>query len=195
MHIAIDLDEVVLDFVGGIVNSVNVEYGSSLTYDDIVGWDLAPVLDPILEESWWGWMKKRDWLWGNVFEAVHGAIGGLYKLHRAGHYIEIVTAKPDWARHSVSQWIGKWRPYYDSLTIIGMDQSKSDVTDAILLIDDRDKNLTQWVESDPDRVALRFVRSWNSSMPPHDRIYTTDGWLEVVDTVTRVAVERGWLWS
>ena len=96
-HLAIDLDDVVLDYTGGVAEAVAMEFGVKLTAEDFTGWDLHPIVDPIIGRSWWAWMREREWLWAN-FSAVPGAMGGLEKLRRQGFYLECVTSKPQWAR-------------------------------------------------------------------------------------------------
>jgi uncharacterized HAD superfamily protein len=116
LKLAVDVDDVVLDFGNRVIDTVNMEYGTDLRLEDITSWNLNELLDPILGEDWWAWWEERDWLWANA-KAIPGAIGGLRRLHQQGHYIELVTAKPYWARKGLNQWLGKWNPYYDALIV------------------------------------------------------------------------------
>jgi len=163
MYIAIDLDDVILDFVGNLVNVLNTEYNAGLTQEDITEWDLSKKLDLIVGESWWAWWKRRDWLWAQA-PAIPGAIGGLEKLRRDGHYLEIVTAKPRWAEAQTFRWLGKWRPPVHRVTIVPVEQKikKSEVTAAELLIDDKPANCEEFLQA--DRMAILYER-------PHNRKY------------------------
>lgn len=158
MHLAIDLDDTVLDFVGGLRDSVKKEYGVVLTEEDIYQWDLHPILDPIIGQNWWTWLRDREWLW-HTFPAVDGAIGTLDHLRREGHYLECVTSKPLWAEHNTWKWLGKWRPPFQRVTIVGPKDRKIDFTDAELLVDDKPQNCLEFLES--DRKAILFARTHN----------------------------------
>ena len=109
MHIAVDLDDVVLDFVGGVRNAVKTEFGVELQDSDFTQFNLSPLLNPIIGRSWWSWMEDRAWIWAG-FPAVDGAIGSLERLRRDGHYLECITSKPKWAEYNTWRWLGRWRP-------------------------------------------------------------------------------------
>lgn len=181
MHLAVDMDDVILDFCGGLKAALKTEYGVEGL--DFTEWDLHKVLDPIIGYSWWKWMRERDWLWKN-FPAIEGSIGGLDKLAHEGHYIEIVTSKPDWARHAVPQWLGLWRPYFNRVTIVSMDDNKVDMSEADLLIDDKYSNCAGF--ADAGRMAIQYEREHNIGDPTHPRIVRARNWREVVDLVHNI---------
>ena len=135
-HVALDMDDVVLDFVGNLVNIVNTEYGTDLKREDIDDWDLNKFLNGVVGENWWAWWERRDWLWA-LAPAVPGAIGGIEHLRRNSWYIELITAKPRWAEAQTWRWLGKWRPPVHSVTITDIGVNKSTVTDARILVDDK----------------------------------------------------------
>lgn len=182
MHIAIDLDDVILDFVGNLTSILNTEYDAGLTMDDIVDWDLKPVLDEIVGEDWWKWWERRDWLWA-LAPAVPGAIGSIEKLRRSGHYIEVVTAKPQWAEAQTWRWLGKWRPPVQRVTIVGLTDRKLDATSAELLIDDRVPTVQEWHAN--GRRALVFARPHNKREREQKDMeeWTVYGWKQTVKTI------------
>jgi hypothetical protein len=176
------MDDVLLDFAGGLAHAVWREYGVTVELDT---WDIAPRLNPILGQSWWKWMRARDWLWPN-FPAIPGAIGGLTQLRNDGHYLEIVTSKPEWAEFSVWKWLGKWRPPVHRVTIMdsGKGQSKLEVTDAALIVDDKPSTVDEWMAE--GRMAILFTGQ--SSYKRDHEDYTGDAlkaksWSRVVSLV------------
>jgi 5'(3')-deoxyribonucleotidase len=174
-HVAIDLDDVVLDFTGGLRTSVQTEY--DVEVPPFGNWKIADVLDPIIGHSWWKWMKNRDWLW-KTFPAVPGAIGSINMLREQGYFIEIITSKPDWAEASVWQWIGRWRPSVDRVTIVQDGDSKAEFTSADILVDDKPQNCEEWVAS--RRPAVLFSRPHNETYRPSvPRIYRANSWADV----------------
>ena len=176
-HLAIDLDDVCLDFTGGVKASVEREFGVVIPDDAFEAWDLHPILDPIIGRSWWKWLREREWLWAN-FPAVNGAIGGLERLRLEGFYLECVTSKPRWAEYNTWRWLGRWRPPFQRVTIVGDKDRKVDFTEADLLIDDKLKNLQEFVQA--GRKGIMFDRPHNR----HDQFPTRVGtWPELVETL------------
>lgn len=174
-HIALDLDDCILDFTGGLRRSVALEYGVEVP--EFTDWHIRDVLDPILGRSWWKWMRERDFLW-KTFPAVPGAIGTISQLREAGYYIEIVTSKPEWAEASVWQWLGRWRPAVHRVTIVNDKTSKSSVTDALILVDDKPRNCIEW--ADTGRFAILFDRPHNRLTPGYNPlIVRAEGWQDV----------------
>lgn len=174
MHLAVDLDDCVLDLTGGIRSIVKREYGVEVP--EFEAWDLNLVLEPILGRKWMNWFRERDWLWATL-PAVEGAIGTLDLLHRDGHYLECVTSKPEWARHSVWKWLSLWRPRFDQVTIVGPDDRKVDFTAADLLVDDKPENVQEFLRE--GRGGILFDRPHNR----HSSLARARGWREVRELV------------
>lgn len=183
LHIAVDLDDVVLDFVGGLRSALKKEYGVELREEDITDFNLKPFLDPIIGRSWWSWMRDRSWIWSH-FPAIDGAIGTLDRLRRDGHYLELVTSKPEWAEHNVYRWLGKWRPPFQRVTITGPEDVKADFTDADILIDDKFENVKEFARA--GRRALLFDRPHNRGATPPQGVHRVRNWQEVYEQIRRI---------
>lgn len=184
LHISVDLDDVVLDYVGGVKDAIKKEFGVELKDEDFYQFDLHPILDPIVGRSWWSWMHDRHWIW-STFTAVDGAMGSLEILHKEGYYLELVTSKPDWARYSTFRWLGKWRPRFDRVTIVGPDDVKVEHTDADVLVDDKLANLLPFERE--GRIGIMFNR-------PHNRADTfprrANNWPEVVSIIRSLDIQK-----
>ena len=189
-RVAFDLDDVLLDFVGGLRAAVKTEFGVEIPDSAINDFNLRPVLDPIIGENWWTWLRRRDWLWSG-FPAMDGAIGVLERLRREGYYLEIVTSKPEWADYAVWKWLGKWRPPVQRVTITRHGEVKANFTDANVLVDDKWDNCLEWVISRPGRTALLFDRPHNKgettlafdASDPVGCIIRVKGWQETYDKI------------
>jgi len=184
LHLAFDFDDVIADFGGRVIETVNMEYGVNLKIEDVTSWDLNQLLDPIMGEDWWQWWEERDWLWAKA-SAIPGALGGLRQLHQKGHWIEIVTAKPNWARAGLWEWLGKWKPLVDQVTIgpARPPMNKAEYTDADLLVDDKPQNCEEFMRS--GGTAILFNRPHNKSFYSH-QIYRANDWKTVIDIITRL---------
>lgn len=199
LHAAIDLDDVCLDLVGGVCGVIRKEYGVDLQPEAITDWNFDYWLEPILDQKWMKWMRRRDWLW-STFPAVPGAIGGIDTLRRRGVYLELVTSKPEWAENQVWKWLGLWRPAFNRVTIVGPYERKVDFTDADVLVDDKPQNVQEFLEE--GRRAILFsrphnMRIWNLPLRPvHPtvenplaqprvvRVTRADDWRSVVDLLS-----------
>lgn len=180
LHIAVDMDDVLVDFVGGLLAAIKTEYNVEIPEDDITQWDLHPVLDPIIGYSWWTWLKHREWLWAN-FPAIPGAIGSIDRLRNEGHYLELVTSKPRWAEHNVWKWLGKWRPALNRVTIVTTDQisKKSDFTQASVLIDDKAENCLDFLNNGRNAILFASKQNKGTDLNNDSACYAND-WQEVL---------------
>jgi len=161
-HVAVDMDDVVTDFVGGLLECLWREHGVRITEEQLAeaGWDLRPLLDPVVGYNWWTWLREREHLWA-TFPAVPGAMGALERLRRDGYYLELITSKPRWAEHNVWDWLRKWRPPFQRVTIVDKDDRKVDFTNADILIDDKPENIQGFL--DEGRMGLLFSRPHNGT--------------------------------
>jgi hypothetical protein len=176
-HVAVDLDDVCLDFSRSVVETFQREYGIDHAYD---GDPWGPSMTALAKhpkilasgyKSWWDWLKARDWLW-STFGAVPGAIGGIQQLRAMGCYVECVTAKPEWAEFNVWKWLGKWRPAFHRVTIVTNGQLKIDFTEADVIVDDKLETCRQFHAE--GRQAI-----WFSQAKEGYPLETTDGRFKV----------------
>lgn len=189
MHIAVDADDVVVDFLGGLLGAVSRETGTIIRPTDIKGWDLHPVLDPLLGMSFWKWLRIKEFLWAN-FGVVPGAINALDKLRAQGHYLEMVTSKPDWAEHNVWKWLGKWRAPFERVTITKLEDKKCDFTTADILIDDKPQNCLDF--ADTGRLAILFTAPHNKEVKDLPKgIVRADDWQHVLRIIDGAASKEG----
>lgn len=140
-HVAVDLDDVTVNFWPGVLDAFEVEFGIRLPdmhpwSDEAKAFAKHPMFVEAGFKDWWGWLRDREWLWAR-FPAVPGAIGGIAALRRRGWYVEAVTSKPKWAEHNVWKWLGHYRPPFNQVTIITNGQNKVDFTDAQVIVDDK----------------------------------------------------------
>lgn len=186
LHVAVDLDDVTLDFFQGNIDSMYREFGVLLLKEDVTTWDDNPVkLFPWADygyKGWWEWLQTRDWLWA-TFPAVPGAIGGIHALRAKGHRVECLTAKPEWAEAQVWRWLGRWRPPFQTVTIADLNTPKHELSQADILIDDRPTSIVDWVDSAEDRLGIVFDQPWNRDMVLGERMVRAHTWADVLSTV------------
>jgi hypothetical protein len=191
MHVALDMDDVLLDFFGGVLDAFEREYGVRPDWDGApwgpkaVAFTKHPLLLESGYKSWWDWLRDRSWLWAN-FPAIPGAVGGVARLRADGHFIEVVTSKPDWAEHNVWKWLGLWRPPVQAVTLTKQGERKVDRTDADIIVDDKLATCTEFVQE--KRQAVWFNRGPERlDGARHHRLYEAHDWTEVVEVVRKAA--------
>lgn len=182
-HIAVDLDDVVLDFVGGLREAVRKEYAVDIPEGDVNKWDLHPILDPVIGGDWWVWLRNRDWIWP-TFPAMDGAIGSLTKLRNEGYYLECVTSKPDWAEYATWKWLGKWRPPFQRVTIVHH-EVKANMTDAYIMVDDKPENVQGFLDS--GRKGVLFGRTHNAD---ETKFVRANDWPHAYDLIKALSEGR-----
>lgn len=188
MKIAVDMDDVCVDFTAYTLECIEREYGVRFEMDDITDWDDNPIKNSTMFKgggNWWDWLTSRDWLWAKC-PAVVGAIGGLQTLRDMGHRVELLTSKPEWAEWVVWAWAGKWRPPVYGIQIAGSGQAKHDLTDAPLLVDDALHNVGPWTAT--GRSAILYTRPWNLNKGPlNPRTFRADNWASVIRLVKEMS--------
>ena len=188
MWVAVDLDDTVLSFVPEVLRTFAKEYGETIPYagvpwgQDIVEFTRHPKFQESGYRDWWGWLKDRDWLW-STFDAVDGAIGGLQRLRAAGHLLECVTSKPEWAEPQVWKWLGRWRPPFHRVTIVPVRSNKLDWTNAPVIIDDKRETCEEFAAA--GRFAIHFTVEDLPSVP---RIEVAKTWDDVVRAIVQLSL-------
>jgi len=187
LHVVLDLDDVVLEFTSGVIDAVNRDFGVNIDARTKTEYSFGQYLDQHIGRDWWEWLEDHAWLWGEKFKPVDGALGSIEKLRAAGHWIELVTAKPEWAEDQVWVWLARYKPRVHQVTFAPMqDVSKADLSpDGDVLVDDRWENCLEWAET--GRLAILFSRSDNAqygrfeSLPDH--IVRANNWASVLRTI------------
>lgn len=195
LHIAVDMDDVIVAFWPRVVQCYNTEYGADINPAK-QSWDdneikNSPHFGPgKAYGDWWSWWRDRHWLWATC-KAIPGAIGGLSQLRAAGHFVELLTHKPDWARRETTAWLAKWHPSFDRLTFVPLDASKAEASTADVLVDDKPENIQQWIDS--GRFAILFAQPWNynTSFSAPDGS-TLPQWADTWDDVLRLVEAYAW---
>lgn len=190
VHIAVDMDDVVVDFIGGVRTSFELEFGEeglpnyngSSWAQEVVDFSNHPYFKECGYDDWWGWLRDHEWLWGKVFKAVPGSIGGVKRLRAEGHYMEAITSKPPWAEFAVWQFQGRFRVPFNRITVVSNGQSKLDFTNADIIVDDKRQTCEEFVAD--GRAAIQFDRGNN--FKPSRCLYTAKDWKEVIAHVRNI---------
>jgi len=88
--------------------------------------------------------------------------------------------------------MGRWRPAFQSVTIVDLEHPKHEVSQADIIIDDKPETVANWVASADDRFGILFRQPWNDdAVLPEERAVRAADWhqvLHVVDIFEEVAL-------
>lgn len=211
MHIALDLDDVLLDYWTTVKKAFLRDFksdpGAATDWDkngvkDWHGWgtpaanvvpvvkDLDGVLAPFVGavySDWWDWWEDvgpSEW---RKAPAIAGALDGVANLHEAGHRITIVTSKPEWAQAATLDWLATHEVPHAGVVFARRGESKADLSTADLLVDDRPRNVEEWAAT--GRPAIMFGQPWNRDYTPDSGgtagapVHSAGTWAEVVSCI------------
>lgn len=175
--IGLDVDGVVANLVGPLLDQLHERAGKRLFEPDITRFDLTAVLGPEL------WPVARNILLEPGFAAslppYPGAIEGVQRLRSLGRVVFVTSPfprSPTWAEDR-TRWLR-----------VHTDVDRNDIVHVAdktlfagpILIDDSPMQLEAWVQS--GRHAIRMARSWNRDAPGA----VARSWDELVSLVTKI---------
>ena len=160
LRLGIDLDGVVADFNRGWTAAYNQHFGARLHAGMVQTWNSPLELTHFLDmDAFWAW--ARDHEGHSVFrylEPYPGALETLRMLHRDGHQLVVISAKPDWAVPDTLTWIAEHGVPTRELHFT---EDKHEVVCDVYL-DDAPGQLARLADAHADRAQVcRFVRPWN----------------------------------
>ncbi len=188
MNIAVDLDDVTVAIMDGLISYHNNKFNTNFVYEDHNRWDLDKIWGCTPEEA----MKRvYDFYGSNFMELllpIEGAIDGIKKISKK-HTISFITSRPTFLEQKTKRWIKHYLPNYNFITYFTNQYTphnisklkKSDICKKLninLIIDDAPVNALDCA-SNNIRVLL-FTRPWNTEMQNNEYITRVNSWKEIV---------------
>lgn len=137
MTILVDVDNVLEDLNEAWVNAVNKKYGTNVSPNDIVSWDIERFFDGLSRTQVFSPLHDKKF-WESI-EPIDGAPEYLKKLIDDGHQVVLVTSShPDTIQYKY-RFIVKYFPYISFKDIIFT--SKKQMVRGDVMIDDAPHNL------------------------------------------------------
>ncbi len=182
--IAVDFDDVIADFNRAFLAHHNEQFGSNVSYDNIVQFDLGEIYK-IDRDTFVKRAKTFCHASHDEIEPIAGAKEALQKL--SGKYeLHVVTSRWDSLAAITEGWIERHFPnVFSGIHFVNKDtdeqhNSKSNTCHeigALALIDDALHHVIDAVENDLKAVLLD--RPWNQEILPDGAVRVYD-WAEVV---------------
>ncbi len=190
--IAVDFDDVLMEFNAGFLDFHNRVHGTTLTFDQLINYDNWEVVYGCDKETMTARAKNfyvsRE---HQLVEPVAGAVNAIEKLSRS-HSLQIVTSRPTSVREHTLEWLDRHFPglFHDFhfTNIYAADvgtkpRSKSEVCreiGAAVLIDDALRHATE--VADHAIPVLLPDRPWNREHTPVG-VTRVHSWPDIVDWV------------
>lgn len=192
--IAIDFDDVVMNWHGEFMAYSNQAYGSNLTYEQLTTYDDWEVLygcdvATITERVKLFYQSPEHF----AIKPIPGAVEAISRLSPT-YSLQIVTSRPENVRPRVEEWLNRYLPeQFENLHFTNIfageagviPRKKSEVCrdiGAMALIDDAIKHVTDAAEN--GITALLPDRPWNRKDNPNGviRLYS---WNEIADWIEK----------
>jgi uncharacterized HAD superfamily protein len=192
-RIAVDCDDVLVDFMGGLADWHNKSYGTQLTKEDFRdGLDMSSVVGLTREEGIeriMQYVRLLNECKNRISPAISGAREALNYLHNEGFDFALVTARSSYSEPATFEEMrfkfpGLFSEIYFSLNkAFGGVQRKSKAQICLderldLLIEDTPRTALEC--ADAGIYVLLFNQPWNQKCSRHPNIKRVRSWDEVV---------------
>ncbi|MFW6436068.1 MAG: 5' nucleotidase, NT5C type [Halococcoides sp.] len=179
MRIAVDVDGVIADRIGSIVERIDDCYGVQLAATDITEYDFSiPDTDVDIHDVVDASTDDPEHLLG--VSPIVGAVDGMQALHEH-HEVLIATHRPERIHEYTKQWLQENDvPYNEFLTECG---PRKCAVEADTLVDDRPANVRAFHRR--KGRSILFEQPWNSSESYQTTITVVEDWAEL----TRVCIQ------
>lgn len=176
--VGIDVDSVLADLGGGVIEILNTEWGLSLTHADIDSWDFfAGIVGgrPAMLD-----MMTRAWIEGRVRPEESRLSHTIARLEDPRIHRMIITARGRQSHPAVVQWLHDHRIGYESITLDSEINKLEYPLD--ILIDDRPTFIEEVVEH-PDKFLYVRDQKWNQGITLPENALRVYSVAEAVDHI------------
>lgn len=173
--VGVDIDGVLGNQVVGVLERVNARLGLSLSYEDVVDWDI-PLGDTSFVPEITNAMLDPEFI---LAMPVHPGAQDLLSTLRDRYFVKILTVRPPETEPLTARWLKEHRLTYDALATAR--EARKSLYEVDILIDDYVGNLVDFLENTTG-VAVIVDQPWNQDAT------ALDTWLG--DRLVRIAQLR-----
>lgn len=188
--IYVDVDDVVSRTTETYPDVVAQEFGKTVTFEDLTGFDLKRCFQLTDNEFqyFFDLVHQSDFLMG--FKPVEGAVQALKAWADMGHIIDIVTGRPTSAQEATLAWLERYDVPFRGFIMV--DKYNRPGNDMSLAISKEELSMMDYdlaVEDSPD-MAMFLARDmgvhtalihkpWNRTCTIHDNLVRCMSWNEI----------------
>ncbi len=189
MRIAIDIDGVLADQIGAVIERIKREYGQSFQKSDVnqahwtfQGRDIWTEISRLL--------KDPEYVLS--IPVIDGAKSALQEISQRD--LCVVTARRPETATATKQWLSKHFPCLKEYYYAKVGAKHS--VPSNILIDDFDLNIVEFVKSNSSKRGILFEQpwSWNDMKIEKfaDQVYFCKGWQSVLKAISEIEDESDW---
>lgn len=171
MIIAIDIDDVILDFVPAWLEAYNKEYKDKLKIKDIIQWDISKLVVPECGENIYKYLDDP-----NIYDSVKiidGACESIKILKNLGHRILYVTSRHHPGKYALLKNVN----LLDIGDYIVLEDKK--LIRANVLIDDKFETVKEFYG-----LGILFLRPWNK-FENWPNTKTASTWHDIINIIEK----------
>lgn len=188
MNIGIDLDDVTVAILDGILHYHNFKYKTKYLLEDHKVWDLHTVWGISANEAMKRVYEFYDSPLMDEVLPINGAIDGINKL-QTKHTVQFITSRPLITKTKTEKWLSKYFPsqkipvyFTNQFTPDEVKKSKkSDICKKLminLIIEDGPENIYDCAAN--NIKILLFTRPWNKEIKNSDLITRVNNWNDIL---------------
>lgn len=194
--IAVDIDEVLANFVDYFIEYHNLEYETTITKDKFITFELSEIFETTVEEMNLKFRKFKDQGHNLKLEPIKGSKRGIDKLIKRGYKLHIVTSRPETIKDDTSKWVEKFFPgkfvqvhhafnkYYEPLL---QNLTKAEICRKIgarVLIED---NLDLALDSSENGITVLMMDApWNQTDSLPENVIRVKSWEEILGKIDKL---------
>lgn len=189
--IAVDIDEVLADFISYFVYFHNLMYKTAASKEDIKKYYLNEIFQTDREEMTIRYLEFKALHLIERLKPVKGSLSGIKELIKKGFEPHLVTARPQMIEKETRRWLaihfkGIELPIHFTHTINGGPQRKKSAIckdiGAKILIDDHIENALECAEN--GITVYLFDAPWNKTASLPDNIIRVKSWKEIISKLS-----------
>lgn len=194
MRIAMDIDGVTADLVGGFERLYQEAFDKPM-YSHDGSWDLHAGTVFENERTLFSYLDRVPNFWRDV-PLVPGAAGGCYQLVENGHTVTFVTNRSsEQQRLQTREWLDAWWPERKNTPTVEFVPDYKGRLDFQAYVEDNptriDELVNGWKNDDVEWGRKPFVvvfdQPWNRDVPDAENLWRAKGWSELMELLTTVA--------
>jgi uncharacterized protein len=193
MKIALDIDDVVIDFNRGFFDFYNHKYGTHYVHENRVTYHYHTIFDISQEDA----QKEYDEYTFSKFHQDTLPVGGVREalVQLRAHELFLISARPEKKREVTIRWLeshlGESLKYIQGIYLTGQHRKDKDLSKTKgeiakdlgidIFIEDAPSNATE-IASHGIKVLL-FDTPWNKNVSEHESITRVTSWDEIVEHI------------
>lgn len=171
MRILVDMDGVLCDFAGRILEWYNHDNGTHLTKEQNLDWEMEHMLGPGGKDFIRSCMRWPEFF--TRLDPIPGAVEGMHDLLRTGHDVVIVTSIPSSAGIAFAgkqQWIRDHIPDFKLKNFVGA--TRKELVRGNVLLDDAPHNIEAFMAENRENMGVVFDApyNWKMAVEPTRRV-------------------------